>query len=135
MTENLSLVAKRKYVDSGLDKEQFAKVIGVSLPQLYLMLRGDSNPSLLIVIEIARRRGLGMWELLGVEPVGVEEPAGRVRHERSKNSPSPRSSAVTIGTSGSTPATFVGGFAARRSDSWPTSIGIVHRANGIVRAT
>jgi len=77
MTKNLSVVVKRKYADSGLDKEQFAKVIGVSLPQLYLMLRGDSNPSLLTVIEIARRLGVGMWELLGVEPVGVEGPTGR----------------------------------------------------------
>ena len=75
MTKNLSLVIKRKYVDSGLDKEQFAKVTGVSLPQLYLMLRGDSNPSLLIVIEIASRLGVGMWELLGVEPTQAKEPA------------------------------------------------------------
>ena len=71
MTKNLSVVVKRKYADSGLDKEQFAKVIGVSLPQLYLMLRGDANPSLLIVIEIARRLGIGIWELLGVEPMQV----------------------------------------------------------------
>jgi transcriptional regulator with XRE-family HTH domain len=77
MTKHLSLVVKRKYADSGLAKEQFAKVIGVSLPQLYLMLRGESNPSLLIVIEIARRLGIGMWELLGIEPVGLEERAGR----------------------------------------------------------
>ena len=77
MTKNLSMVVKRKYAESELDKEQFAKVIGVSLPQLYLMLRGDSNPSLLIVIEIARRLGIGMWELLGVEPMQVEEPVGR----------------------------------------------------------
>jgi transcriptional regulator with XRE-family HTH domain len=77
MTKNLSMVVKRKYAESGLDKEQFAKVIGVSLPQLYLMLRGDSNPSLLIVIEIARRLGIGMWELLGVEPMQVEDPVGR----------------------------------------------------------
>jgi transcriptional regulator with XRE-family HTH domain len=77
MNKNLSMVVNRKYADSGLDKEQFAKVIGVSLPQLYLMLRGDSNPSLLIVIEIARRLGIGMWELLGVEPMQVEEPEGR----------------------------------------------------------
>ena len=73
MTKNLSTVVERKYADSGLDKEQFAKVIGVSLPQLYLMLRGDSNPSLLIVIEIARRLGIGMWELLGVEPTQAKE--------------------------------------------------------------
>jgi len=76
MTKNLSMVVKKKYAVSGLDKEQFAKVIGVSLPQLYLMLRGDSNPSLLTVIEIARRLGVGMWELMGVEPVGVEGPTG-----------------------------------------------------------
>lgn len=74
MTRNLSIIVKRKYVESGLDKEQFAKIIGVSLPQLYLMLRGDSNPSLLIVAEIARRLGIGMWELLGVEPIQDEKP-------------------------------------------------------------
>ena len=87
MTKNLSVIVKKKYADSGLDKEQFAKFIGVSLPQLYLMLRGDSNPSLLIVIEIARRLGVGMWELLGVEPMQVEEPAGSLgRFEGSTNS-------------------------------------------------
>jgi hypothetical protein len=65
-SSNLSLVVERKYADSGLDKEQFAKVIGVSLPQLYLMLWGDSKPSLLTVIDIAKRLGVGMWELLEV---------------------------------------------------------------------
>lgn len=68
MSKSLAVIVKKKYAESGLDKEEFAKVIGVSLPQLYLMLRGDSNPSLLVVVEIARRLGVGMWELLGVEP-------------------------------------------------------------------
>jgi transcriptional regulator with XRE-family HTH domain len=77
MTRSLSIIVKGRYVESGLDKEQFAKIIGVSLPQLYLMLRGDSNPSLLIVAEIARRLGIGMWELLGVEPIQDEKPMAR----------------------------------------------------------
>ena len=77
MAKNLSVILKGKYLESGLDKEQFAKVIGVSLPQLYLMLRGDSNPSLLVVAEIARRLGIGMWELLGVEPIQVKDPMAR----------------------------------------------------------
>lgn len=72
MAKNLSVILKGKYLESGLEKEQFAKIIGVSLPQLYLMLRGDSNPSLLVVAEIARRLGIGMWELLGVEPIQVK---------------------------------------------------------------
>jgi transcriptional regulator with XRE-family HTH domain len=69
MTKHLSVILKRKHLESGLEKEEFAKIIGVSLPQLYLMLRGDSNPSLLVVAEIARRLGIGLWELLGVEAV------------------------------------------------------------------
>ncbi|MGJ0393097.1 MAG: hypothetical protein ACR650_10105 [Methylocystis sp.] len=44
MAKNLSVILKGKYLESGLDKEQFAKSIGVSLPQLYLMLRGGLEP-------------------------------------------------------------------------------------------
>jgi len=69
MAKSLAMIVKKKYAESGLEKEAFAEEIGVSLPQLYLMLRGDANPSLLVVIEIARRLGLGIWELLGVEPI------------------------------------------------------------------
>ena len=69
MMKSLSAIEKKKHAESGLDKEEFAKAIGVSLPQLHLMLRGDSNPSLLAVIEIARRLGVGMLELLGIEPI------------------------------------------------------------------
>lgn len=69
MAKNLAAIVKKKYEESGLEKEAFAEEIGVSLPQLYLMLRGDANPSLLGVIEIAKRLSVGMWELLGVEPI------------------------------------------------------------------
>ena len=69
MAKSLSTIVKQKYDESGLEKEAFAETIGVSLPQLYLMLRGDANPSLLVVVEIAKRLRIGMWELLGVEPV------------------------------------------------------------------
>jgi transcriptional regulator with XRE-family HTH domain len=69
MTKSIAAIVKQKYAESGLEKEEFAKLIGISLPQLYLMLRGDSNPSLLVVVEIARRLGVGVWELLGVEPL------------------------------------------------------------------
>lgn len=69
MGKSLATIVKIKYEESGLEKEAFAEAIGVSLPQFYLMLRGDANPSLLVVVEIARRLDLGMWELLGVEPI------------------------------------------------------------------
>jgi transcriptional regulator with XRE-family HTH domain len=73
MAKSLAMIVKKKYDESGLEKEAFAKEIGVSLPQLYLMLRGDANPSLLVVIEIARRLGVGMWEFLGVEPIRTKQ--------------------------------------------------------------
>lgn len=72
MAKSLAATIKKKYLESGLEKEAFAEEIGVSLPQLYLMLRGDANPSLLAVIEMARRLGLGMWELLGVELIRIK---------------------------------------------------------------
>ena len=68
MTKSIAVVTKRKLDESGLDKDAFAEAIGVSLPQLYVMLRGDANPSILVAIEIAGRLGVGLWELLGVEP-------------------------------------------------------------------
>jgi transcriptional regulator with XRE-family HTH domain len=77
MAKSLSITIKEKYLECGLDKEQFAKVIGVSLPQLYLMMRGNSNPSLLVVAEIAKRLGIGMWELLGVEPIQSKDNGAR----------------------------------------------------------
>ena len=75
MTEHLSVILKRKADESGLPKEEFAKLVNLSVPQLYVMLRGDSNPSLLVLVELANRLGLGLWQLLGVEPVKEEASA------------------------------------------------------------
>jgi transcriptional regulator with XRE-family HTH domain len=69
MTQHLSRVIKEKFEASGMEsKDEFAKMIGVSLPQLYLILNGTSNPSLLVVEEMGKRLDVGLWEMLGVEP-------------------------------------------------------------------
>jgi transcriptional regulator with XRE-family HTH domain len=67
ISKSVAWIVKQKYEESGLEKEAFAEEIGVSLPQLYVLLRGNANPSLLVAIEIAKRLGVGLWELLGVE--------------------------------------------------------------------
>ncbi|WP_292131702.1 hypothetical protein, partial [Brevundimonas sp.] len=36
-------------------------------PQLYLITDGVSNPSLLVLVELAERLDISLWELLGVE--------------------------------------------------------------------
>jgi transcriptional regulator with XRE-family HTH domain len=73
MNEVLSAIVKEKYKASGLANDEFANYIGVSIPQFYLILRGVANPSLLVVAEIAKRLNVGMWQLLGVEPVEVQD--------------------------------------------------------------
>ena len=46
---------------------EFAAYLGVTVPQFYLILRGVSNPALLMVEQIARRLVIDLWVLLGVE--------------------------------------------------------------------
>ena len=75
MNAVLSAIVKEKYNASGLGNDEFATYIGVSIPQFYLILRGVANPSLLVVVEIAKRLNIGMWQLLGVEPVEVQDAA------------------------------------------------------------
>jgi DNA-binding XRE family transcriptional regulator len=53
--------------ESGLTKPEFANKIDVGFSQLYVIMKGDSNPSLLVAEEIARRLGISIWQLLGVE--------------------------------------------------------------------
>ena len=36
--------------------------------QLYVIMKGDSNPALLVAEELAQRLGIALWQLLGVEP-------------------------------------------------------------------
>ena len=67
MNEALSAAVKARYAESGMSYDEFAKYLGVSVPQFYLILRGVSNPALLIVEQIARRLVIDLWVLLGVE--------------------------------------------------------------------
>ena len=70
MVEHLTFMLRRKFAESGLSSEEFAKMANLSLPQLDVMLRGAANPSLLVLLGLANRLGLGLWELLGVEAFG-----------------------------------------------------------------
>ena len=67
MNAVFSAVVKSRYSESGMSYGEFAEHLGVSVPQLYLILRGVSNPSLLMVEQIARRLVIDLWVLLGVE--------------------------------------------------------------------
>ena len=68
MIETIGAVVNRCYRESGLTKQDFAKFVNVSLPQLYLITDGVSNPSLLVLVKLAERLDISLWELLGVEP-------------------------------------------------------------------
>lgn len=67
MTKRLAANLREKLEESGVEKAAFAEAIGVSLPQLYVMLRREANPSLLAIVELAKRLDMSIWELLGVE--------------------------------------------------------------------
>jgi transcriptional regulator with XRE-family HTH domain len=67
MNAVFSATVKARYSESGMSYAEFAEYLGVSVPQFYLILRGVSNPALLMVEQIARRLVIDMWVLLGVE--------------------------------------------------------------------
>jgi len=67
MNAVFSATVKARYSESGMSYADFAEYLGVSVPQFYLILRGVSNPALLMVEQIARRLVIDMWVLLGVE--------------------------------------------------------------------
>ena len=68
MNEALSTTVRVRYAESGMSYGEFAEYLGVSVPQFYLILRGVSNPALLMVEQIARRLVVDLWVLLGIEP-------------------------------------------------------------------
>jgi len=68
MIEAIGAVVNQRFRKSGLTKQDFAKFLNVSLPQLYLITDCVSNPSLLVLVELAERLEISLWELLGVEP-------------------------------------------------------------------
>jgi transcriptional regulator with XRE-family HTH domain len=67
MSKRLGAIVARFYVESTLTKLEFADRIDVGFSQLYVIMKGDSNPSLLVAEEIAKRLGITLWQLLGVE--------------------------------------------------------------------
>ena len=67
MNAVFSATVKARYSESGMSYAEFAEYLGVSVPQFYLILRGVSNPALLMVEQIARRLVIDLWVLLGVE--------------------------------------------------------------------
>ncbi len=80
MNEVFSTTVKSRYAESGMSYAEFAEYLGVSVPQFYLILRGVSNPALLMVEQIARRLVVDLWVLLGVET----KPDPSRRKNRSK---------------------------------------------------
>jgi len=69
MVENIGKIVTRCYRKSGMTKEEFADTLSLSLAQLYIITEGRSNPSLLVLVKIAKRLNIGVWELLGVKPM------------------------------------------------------------------
>jgi len=68
MSKHFGKVVSRFYQASGLSKQAFADSIDVGFSQLYVIMKGDSNPALLVAEELAQRLGITLWQLLGVEP-------------------------------------------------------------------
>ena len=68
MSKHFGKVVSRFYEASGLSKQAFADSIDVGFSQLYVIMKGDSNPAILVAEELAQRLGITLWQLLGVEP-------------------------------------------------------------------
>jgi transcriptional regulator with XRE-family HTH domain len=85
MNAIFSATVKSRYSESGMSYAAFAEYLGVSVPQFYLILRGASNPSLLMVEQIARRLVIDLWVLLGVE--SKTDPARRKSRVRATRIP------------------------------------------------
>ena len=67
MSRRFGDIVSRFYASSGLSKQKFADKIDVGFSQLYVIMKGESNPSLLVAEQIAKRLGITLWQLLGVE--------------------------------------------------------------------
>jgi transcriptional regulator with XRE-family HTH domain len=67
MSENLGKMIARCQKASGLTKEEFADWIDVAFSQFFKIVKGRCNPSLLVSEHIAKRLGMTLWQLLGVE--------------------------------------------------------------------
>ena len=85
MSVSFGKIITRFYTASGLSKQEFANRIDVGFSQLYVIMKGDSNPSLLVAEEIAKRLGISLWQLLGVESMdGHSYALPKPRRQRRK---------------------------------------------------
>ena len=57
---------------SGLSKQAFADSIDVGFSQLYVIMKGDSNPALLVAEELAQRLGITLWQLARLASPSLE---------------------------------------------------------------
>jgi transcriptional regulator with XRE-family HTH domain len=69
MTINFGAAVARFLDTSGESKVAFAERIHVAWPHVYRIIDGRSNPTWLVAEHIARRMGLTVWQLLGIEPL------------------------------------------------------------------
>jgi transcriptional regulator with XRE-family HTH domain len=69
MTESFGKVVGRLREANGQTKVRFADSIQVAWPHVYRIIKGRSNPTLLVAEHIAKRLGLTLWQLLGVESI------------------------------------------------------------------
>jgi transcriptional regulator with XRE-family HTH domain len=84
MSASFGKIITRFYTASGLSKQEFATRIDVGFSQLYVIMKGESNPSLLVAEQIAKRLGITLWQLLGVESMdghsyALPKPGGKRR--------------------------------------------------------
>jgi transcriptional regulator with XRE-family HTH domain len=90
MTDNFGRVVARFIQDRNLTTRAFADSIEVARPHVYRILRGDSNPTLLVAEHIARCMELTLWQLLGVEPMPQPKKTSVARIPRTRHSESAR---------------------------------------------
>ena len=54
MSASFGKIIRRFYTASGLSKQESAPRIDVGISQLYVIMKGESNPSLLVAEQIAK---------------------------------------------------------------------------------
>ena len=80
MSKHFGKVVSRYYQASGLSKQAFADSIDVGFSQLYVIMKGDSNPALLVAEELAQRLGNHAVAAIGRGALrwsGVRRPTGK----------------------------------------------------------
>jgi len=66
-TKAISKMLGERYGTSELTQRKFASSLRLSHAQIYKILSGDANPSLLTCVALAKQFNVTLWRLLGVE--------------------------------------------------------------------